>query len=86
MNARSQARQISGLKSFFNFLIFEGYREDSPMDLIEAPKVGRKLPEVLSTGEIEKMFSSIDLSHPLGYRNLAILETLYGSGLRVRTG
>ena len=53
------------------------------MDLIEAPKIGRKLPEVLSTAEIDKMFSSIDLSHPLGYRNLAILETLYGSGLRV---
>ena len=83
VNARSQARQISGLKSFFNFLIFEGYRDDSPMDLIEAPKIGRKLPEVLSTAEIDKMFSSIDLSHPLGYRNLAILETLYGSGLRV---
>ena len=83
VNARSQARQISGLKSFFNFLIFEGYREDSPMDLIEAPKMGRKLPDVLSVKEIEKMLASIDVSSPLGYRNLTILETLYGSGLRV---
>ena len=83
VNARSQARQISGLKSFFNFLIFEGYREDSPMDLIEAPKIGRKLPDVLSVKEIDKMLASIDVSSPLGYRNLAILETLYGSGLRV---
>lgn len=83
VNARSQARQISGLKSFFNFLIFEGYREDSPMDLIEAPKVGRKLPDVLTLVEIDKMLSSIDLSTSLGYRNIAILETLYGSGLRV---
>ena len=83
VNARSQARQISGLKSFFNFLIFEGYREDSPMDLIESPKMGRKLPDVLSVKEIEKMLASIDVSSPLGYRNLTILETLYGSGLRV---
>jgi len=83
VNARSHARQISGLKSFFNFLIFEGYREDSPMDLIEAPKIGRKLPDVLSVKEIDKMLASIDVSSPLGYRNLTILETLYGSGLRV---
>jgi len=83
VNARSQARQISGLKSFFNFLIFEGYREDSPIDLIESPKIGRKLPDVLSTKEIDLLLKNIDLSHPLGHRNLAILETLYGSGLRV---
>ncbi|MGB2397496.1 MAG: site-specific tyrosine recombinase XerD [Flavobacteriaceae bacterium] len=83
VNARSQARQISGLKSFFNFLIFEGYREDSPMDLIETPKIGRKLPEVLTISEINKILSSIDLAHPLGHRNQAILEVLYGSGLRV---
>ena len=83
VNARSQARQISGLKSFFNFLIFEGYRDDSPIDLIESPKIGRKLPEVLTPKEIDDLLNSIDLSHPLGHRNLAILETLYGSGLRV---
>ena len=83
VNARSQARQISGLKSFFNFLIFEGYREDSPMDLIESPKTGRKLPDVLGVKEIDQILNALDLSHPQGYRNLTILETLYGSGLRV---
>ena len=83
INARSQSRQISGLKSFFNFLIFEGYREDSPMDLIDSPKIGRKLPEVLGIKEIDQLLGAIDLSHAQGYRNLTILETLYGSGLRV---
>lgn len=83
VNARSQSRQISGLKSFFNFLIFEGYREDSPMDLIDTPKIGRKLPAVLSIKEIDQLLTAIDLSHAQGYRNLTILETLYGSGLRV---
>ena len=83
VNPRSQARQISGLKSFFNFIIFEGYREDSPLDLIDSPKIGRKLPEVLQLDEIEKIIAGIDLSNPLGHRNTAILETLYGSGLRV---
>lgn len=83
VNARSQSRQISSLKSFFNFLIFEGYREDSPMDLIDTPKIGRKLPAVLSVKEIDRLLTAIDLSHAQGYRNLTILETLYGSGLRV---
>ena len=83
VNARSQARQISGLKSFFNFLIFEGYRDDSPMDLIDTPKIGRKLPAVLGIKEIDQLMSAIDLSKAQGYRNLTILETLYGSGLRV---
>ena len=83
VNARSQSRQISGLKSFFNFLIFEGYREDSPMDLIDTPKIGRKLPAVLSVKEIDRLLTAIDLSHAQGYRNLTILETLYGSVLRV---
>ena len=83
VNSRSQSRQISGLKSFFNFLIFEGYREDSPMDLIDTPKIGRKLPAVLGIKEIDQLLAAIDLSHAQGYRNLTILETLYGSGLRV---
>ena len=83
INARSQSRQISGLKSFFNFLIFERYREDSPMDLIDTPKIGRKLPAVLGVKEIDQLLTAIDLSHAQGYRNLTILETLYGSGLRV---
>ena len=81
--ARSQARRISGLKSFFNFLIFEGYRKNSPIDLIESPKLGRKLPTVLSLSEIERLLDYIDLSHAQGHRNRAIIETLYGSGLRV---
>ena len=83
LNPRSQARIISGLKGFFNYLIFEKYREDNPMDLIEAPKVGRKLPDTLSVDEINGLISAIDLSRPEGERNRAILETLYGCGLRV---
>ena len=83
IEARSPARRISGLKSFFNFLVFEGYRESSPIDLIESPKLGRKLPTVLSLDEIELLLNAIDLGNPLGHRNRAIIETLYGSGLRV---
>ncbi|MEM0932298.1 MAG: site-specific tyrosine recombinase XerD [Bacteroidota bacterium] len=83
MNPRSQARIISGLKGFFNFLIFEGYRSDNPVDLIETPKIGRKLPDTLSTEEIDELIAAIDLSHPQGERNRAMLETLYGCGLRV---
>ncbi len=83
IEARSQARRISGLKSFFNFLVFEGYRESSPIDLIESPKLGRKLPIVLSLDEIELLLNTIDLGNSLGHRNRAIIETLYGSGLRV---
>lgn len=83
LNARSQSRIISGLKSFFNYLIFEGYRADNPMELIETPKIGRKLPDTLSLEEIDKLISCIDLSTNEGERNHAILETLYGCGLRV---
>lgn len=83
MNPHSQARIISGLKGFFNFLIFEGYRSDNPVDLIETPKIGRKLPDTLSTEEIDELIAAIDLSHPQGERNRAMLETLYGCGLRV---
>jgi integrase/recombinase XerD len=83
VEARSQARRISGLKSFFNFLVFENYIKRSPIDLIESPKLGRKLPTVLSLKEIEQLLDGIDLGHPQGHRNRAILETLYGSGLRV---
>ncbi len=79
----TQARRLSGLRSFFDYLIFESYRENNPTDLIEAPKLGRKLPDVLSFEEIEMMLNQIDLGHPQGHRNRAILETLYGSGLRV---
>lgn len=83
VNARSQARIISGLKSFFSYLIFEDYRTSSPMELIEAPRLGRKLPDTLSTSEIDNLINAIDLSKPEGERNKAMLETLYGCGLRV---
>src|SRR5690606_2734463 len=79
----SQARIISGLKGFFNYLIFEDYRPDNPMDLIETSKIGRKLPDTLSVDDINDLISAIDLSKPEGERNRAILETLYGCGLRV---
>ena len=80
---RSQARIISGLNSFFNYLIFKQYRKDNPMELIESPKLGRKLPDTLSVGEIDELIKAIDLSKPEGERNRAMLETLYGCGLRV---
>lgn len=83
VNARSQARIISGLKSFFSYLIFEDYRTDSPMELIEAPRLGRKLPDTLSVQDIDNLIAAIDLSKPEGERNRAIIETLYGCGLRV---
>ncbi|KIX22097.1 integrase [Flavobacterium sp. 316] len=83
VNARSQARIISGLKSFFNYLIFEDYRTETPMELIEVPKTGRKLPDTLSVEEIDNLIAAIDLSTLEGERNRAILETLYSCGLRV---
>lgn len=83
VNPRSQARIISGLKSFFNYLVFEDYRDDNPMDLIESPKIGRKLPDTLSEDEINELINAIDLSKAEGERNRAMLETLYGCGLRV---
>ena len=83
IGSNSQARRVSALKSFFNFLIFENYCHNSPADLIEAPKIGRKLPQILNTNEIEKILDGIELNKPQGQRNRAIIETLYGSGLRV---
>lgn len=83
INARSQARLISGLKSFFNYLIFEDYRTDNPMELIESPRLGRKLPDTLSVQDIDNLINAIDLSKPEGERNKAIIETLYSCGLRV---
>jgi len=83
LNARSQSRLISGLRSFFNYLIFEDYRKDNPLQLIESPKIGRKLPDTLSEDEIDQIIQAIDLSKPEGERNRAMLETLYGCGLRV---
>ena len=83
LNSRSQSRIISGLRSFFNYLVFEDYRKKNPLELMEAPKIGRKLPDTLSTEEIDSMIAAIDLSKAEGERNRAILETLYGCGLRV---
>ena len=83
VNPRSQARIISGLKSFFSYLIFEDFRTDNPMELIESPKTGRKLPDTLSVMEIDTLIEAIDLSSNEGERNRAMLETMYGCGLRV---
>ena len=83
ISARSQARLISGLRSFFDYLIFEDYRSDNPMDLVESPKLGRKLPDTLSEEDIDRIFARIDRSTPEGERNRAMLETLYSCGLRV---
>ena len=83
INARSQARLISGLRSFFKYLIFENYRKTNPTDLLESPKIGRKLPDTISTQEIDLIIGQIDLSHPQGERNRAMLETLYSCGLRI---
>ena len=83
LSEHTQARRISGLRSFFDYLIFEKYRSTNPTDLIENPKLGKRLPDVLSVSEIELIVKNLDLSHPQGHRNRAIIETLYGSGLRV---
>ncbi|UMB61317.1 site-specific tyrosine recombinase XerD [Lutibacter sp. A80] len=83
INARSQARLISGIRNFFNYLIFEEYRKDNPTDLIETPKIGLKLPDTLSIEDIDKLIQAIDLSKPQGERNRTIIETLYSCGLRV---
>ncbi|MFD2567803.1 site-specific tyrosine recombinase XerD [Pseudotenacibaculum haliotis] len=83
VNPRSQARIISGLRSFFDYLVFENYRETNPTDLIETPKVGRKLPDTLSEDEINQLISAIDLSKSQGERNRTIIETMYSCGLRV---
>lgn len=83
INARTQARLISGLRSFFGYLIFEDYRQDNPTDLIESPNIIRKLPDTLEKEDIDKLISAIDLSHTQGERNKTIIETIYSCGLRV---
>lgn len=83
INNRTQARIISGLRSFFDYLIFENYLNSNPLERIEAPKIGRKLPDTLSVNEIDLIVSVIDLSESNGERNRAIIETLYSCGLRV---
>lgn len=83
IHARSQARILSGIKSFFNFLLLESYIESDPSELLESPKIGFKIPEILSVQEIDDMIATIDLSTNEGQRNRAIIETLYSCGLRV---
>jgi len=82
-NTRTQARVLSGIRAFFRFLLIEGEITDNPASLIELPKTGLKLPEVLSVEEIDRIIEVIDLSKPEGHRNKAIIETLYSCGLRV---
>ena len=81
--ARSQARIISGIKSFYKYLKMEGIVDADPTTLLPSPRMGRHLPEVLTLSEIDRMIACIDLSHPQGQRNRAIIEVLYGCGLRV---
>lgn len=83
ISPRSQARLISGLRSFFDYLVFEDYRKTNPTDLLEVPKIGRKLPDSLSNSKVEELIAAIDLSHPQGERNRTIIETMYACGLRV---
>ena len=83
VSPRTQARTISGIKSFYKFLLIEEAVENDPTTLLESPKIGRKLPDVLTDEEINRLIDSVDLAKPEGLRNKAILETLYSCGLRV---
>ncbi len=83
IHPRSQARILSGVKSFFKFLVIADYRKDDPAELLEGPKIGFKLPEVLTVEEIDSIIAAVDMSKKEGQRNRAILETLYSCGLRV---
>ncbi len=83
LEANSQARLISGLRAFYRFLLVEDMIDDDPTELLEGPRLRRKVPEVLSVHEIQAMLAAIDLSEPLGVRNRAMLEVLYACGLRV---
>jgi len=80
---RSQARILSGVRAFYKFLLVENLVDDDPTELLEGPKLKRKIPDVLSVNEIEQILAAIDLSHETGHRNKAMLETLYACGLRV---
>ncbi len=83
ISSRSQARMLAGIRSFFHFLRIEGYTDDDPTELIESPAHGTRLPDVLTTDEIDALTAAVDMSKTEGLRNRAIIETLYGSGLRV---
>lgn len=80
---RTQARIISGIRAFYKYLLVENLIDDDPTDLLEGPKLKRKIPDVLTVDEISELFSAIDLSEKTGHRNRAMLETLYACGLRV---
>ncbi len=82
-NARSQARIVSGMRAFFRYLIYANVREDDPTELLDAPKIGMHLPDVLTVEEIQSIMDVIDLSTPEGHRNRAMVEVMYGCGLRV---
>ena len=82
-NARSQARIVSGMRAFFRYLIYANVREDDPTELLDAPKIGMHLPDVLTVEEIQNIMDVIDLSTPEGHRNRAMVEVMYGCGLRV---
>ena len=82
-NARSQARIVSGMRAFYRYLIYAHQREDDPTELLDAPKIGMHLPDVLTVEEINSIFDVIDLSTPEGHRNRAMVEVMYGCGLRV---
>ena len=83
ISTRSQSRIISGLKSYYKYLILEGYIKKDPTELIESPKIGLKLPDTLNVQEIEKIINSVSHQHPQGLRNQTIIEVLYSCGLRV---
>lgn len=83
VSSRTQSRELSALRSFFDWLVLEGRRKDNPCELISSPKIGRYLPEVLSVQEVDAIMRSVDCSIPMGIRDRAILEVLYGCGLRV---
>lgn len=83
IGARSQARILSGIKAFYQYLLLENIVTDNPATLLESPKLGRKLPDTLDLEEINLILNTIDLSSPQGHRNKAIIETLYSCGLRV---
>ena len=82
-NARSQARIVSGMRAFYRYLIYANVREDDPTELLDAPKIGMHLPDVLTVDEIKDIIAVIDLSTPEGHRNRAMVEVMYGCGLRV---
>lgn len=83
MSVNSQARILSGIKSFFKYLVVHDILEKDPSAMIETPKIGRKLPSVLTPEEVNNLINAVDLDSETGYRNRAILETLYGCGMRV---